>query len=152
MERTSQSLQLPVGNGSQPAYKYKPGSLDRAQYDAIVALIEKYPKQSGRALAHRLGVSKNVVYRLLRKFDLKTGFNKRPPRRKTKVTEMHAAFIGQRCGKLLVTGARVTSKPYRQWLEVRCDCGVEKTVHLEKIKRQETKSCGCAQYKRSKKC
>lgn len=148
MEKTNDLATLPIGNGKAPISKYRPGSIDYIQYRAIEQLIEQFPKQSGRALAQRLGVSKNVLYRLLRKYGLKTGFRKRPQRRKSSITKKHASFLGVRQGKVTVVDVKTTSNPYRQWLVIKCACGVEKTIHLESFKKNERKSCGCEQYKR----
>lgn len=58
-----------------------------------------------------------------------------------------SSLIGQRYGMLTVIGqAPSTDKGKRRWL-CRCDCGTEKTVLGENLKRGTTVSCGCKHRK-----
>lgn len=52
-------------------------------------------------------------------------------------------MIGQRFGRLTVTGpAPDIKKSYRMWFCL-CDCGVKKAISQNHLRRGSTKSCGC---------
>lgn len=52
-------------------------------------------------------------------------------------------LTGQRFGRLSVIGfAGKSNNGHSKWL-CRCDCGNDKTVSYEALKRGDTKSCGC---------
>lgn len=55
-------------------------------------------------------------------------------------------MIGQKIGRLIVIGKAEPNKYGRtQWF-CRCDCGVEKVVQANLLRRGETKSCGCLKH------
>ncbi len=50
-------------------------------------------------------------------------------------------MIGQRFGRLVVTGERIDGK--HRWCTVRCDCGTERRVRASSLRSGDTTSCGC---------
>jgi hypothetical protein len=55
------------------------------------------------------------------------------------------SLIGQRFGKLTVVERVQNIGSQAGWL-CRCDCGGEKIVASQRLRRGETKSCGCARW------
>lgn len=50
--------------------------------------------------------------------------------------------IGDRYGKLTVTSESFKDGHYKK-VSVKCDCGIEKSIHVDHLKSGATKSCGC---------
>lgn len=59
-------------------------------------------------------------------------------------------FIGEKFGRLTITGIRSAKEPYRYYASCRCDCGVEKELLLKTIlnSASPTRSCGCLRRER----
>jgi len=56
-------------------------------------------------------------------------------------------YIGRKYNKLKIISLANTEKKGR-FFNVKCDCGKEKTISLNKLKTGHTKSCGCARNKK----
>ena len=58
-------------------------------------------------------------------------------------------LIGQRFGRLVVTGRAGTAVSRHASWGVRCDCGVVKTVESRSLRTGNTRSCGCLRVEMS---
>ena len=52
-------------------------------------------------------------------------------------------YIGKKYGRLTILEYAGLSKYKRTQVKVRCDCGTEKIIPIEKLRQGKTKSCGC---------
>lgn len=57
-------------------------------------------------------------------------------------TNLSRLDLGRRYGRLVIVGY-AASRNWKRYCVVKCDCGIEKIVQGDKLRRGSTRSCGC---------
>ena len=146
-----------------PLYRFWQGIKQRLKHQVAYAGIKIYgpwendftaferfmeslgPKPTPEHTLDRIDPGGNYEPGNLRWADKKTQSENRRNNKFRQVLDKSIVKVGERHGMLTVTGLLIERRHGVTWYcaNVRCDCGIEKTVYQKQLLNGRTRSCGC---------